>query len=171
MTRQERRSPLRVKKSSSSAAAAAKQKKKDGKKQTKKAPARSKNFTQIECDTLWDICDDIVPCGAAEWNRVEELFNTKMGGLSNRSAESLKGKWKKYKQEKKPTGNPTCPPNVFRAKVYIHMYQFLFLFEFIKSNFSQDLHICICIFFVRELHIILCFYIFSYSYIGYYEGN
>lgn len=29
-----------------------------------------------------------------------------MGGLSNRTTESLKLKWKKYKDVKKPTGDP-----------------------------------------------------------------
>jgi hypothetical protein len=146
----ERRSPLRPKKTSSSAADLAKQKKKDAKKKAKVGSVRSKNFTQLECDMLWDIMDDICPTGGSEWKRVEEAFNRKMGGQSNRTADSLKLKFKKYKIEKKPqpTGDPDCPPNVVRAKVCKHAYQFLLLLYFIERNFShfEFTYICMYIF-------------------------
>jgi hypothetical protein len=81
--------------------------------------------------------DEILPCGGAEWQDAQDRFNKTMVGLSNRSAESLEAKWKKCKGVKKSTGDPTCPPNVLRAKVCIHMYHFLILFQFIERHFSH----------------------------------
>jgi hypothetical protein len=54
--------------------------------------------------------DEILPCGGAEWKDAQDRFNKTMGGLSNRSADSLKAKWKKYKGVKNPLVIPLVHP-------------------------------------------------------------
>ena len=52
------------------------------------------------------------------WDRVAALYNSeyKPRFASDRDADSIRAKFKTLKNATKPTGDPTCPPEVVRAK-------------------------------------------------------
>lgn len=55
------------------------------------------------------------------WERVEQNYNSqKLAAVSLRAPErdidAIRNKWKALKNAKKPTGDPTCPADVIRAK-------------------------------------------------------
>jgi hypothetical protein len=55
------------------------------------------------------------------WERVVQIYNSqKLATVSIRAPErdidAIRNKWKALKNAKKPTGDPTCPPDVIRAK-------------------------------------------------------
>ncbi len=59
---------------------------------------------------------DII-AGGYMWERVADLYNQKTGKFQPfRDVDSLKNKFKGLKNTKKPTGDPTCPEYVKRAK-------------------------------------------------------
>lgn len=62
--------------------------------------------------------DDVEPIGNNNWCLLATKFN-KYGTekhLPHRVAESLKAKFDRLANTKKPTGDPSCPPSVRRAK-------------------------------------------------------
>lgn len=58
----------------------------------------------------------VLPQGGNGWTKVASLFNAEEATLVARDAESIKRKFIALKNNKKPTGDPECPPEVVRAK-------------------------------------------------------
>jgi hypothetical protein len=77
-----------------------------------------------EVDFMLEIIHRTKPSGGNMWDTVAELYNSKHErsyrrfpeNLPFRDKESIKDKFKKLKNAKKPTGDPDCPPQVRRAK-------------------------------------------------------
>lgn len=81
-----------------------------------KAPAkRGRSYSTANTTYLLDLIEEIEPCGAEEWNSVASRYNAHFGGES-RSCDDLKNRFKTLKGVKQPTGDPSCPPEVIRAK-------------------------------------------------------
>lgn len=76
------------------------------------------NYSNEDIDTLLDVVEEVEPLGSNQWAMVEKNYNE--WGENNdrpyRDMDSLKGKFDKLANVKKPTGNPSCPDNVRRAK-------------------------------------------------------
>jgi hypothetical protein len=97
---------------------------------TTQAPAKSAKkktkglwWSDLETNNLLDMIQYKKPSGSYMWDQVCEMYNSKqerdLRGLSAmpyRDVDSIRTKWKSLKSSKKPTGDPTCPPNVIRAK-------------------------------------------------------
>lgn len=79
---------------------------------------RGRNYSAANTKHLLDLVEEIEPCGFDEWNEISMKYNAHFGGKAgeNRSGEDLKNKFKALKAIKKPTGDPSCPPDVRRAK-------------------------------------------------------
>ena len=61
--------------------------------------------------------EENLPCGGNEWEAVAMRFNRSLpNGVASRDADSLKAKFKSLRNVKKPTGDPSCPEEVKRAK-------------------------------------------------------
>lgn len=84
----------------------------------KGAQGRGRNYSAANTTYLLDLIEEVEPCGCDEWNEISLKYNANFGGRSgeNRSGDDLKNKFKALKNAKKPTGDPTCPPDVRRAK-------------------------------------------------------
>ena len=82
------------------------------------AQGRGKNYSAANTQYLLDLIEEIEPIGADEWTEISLKYNAHFGGRSgkNWSGEDLKNKFKALKAMRKPTGDPTCPPVVRRAK-------------------------------------------------------
>lgn len=66
---------------------------------------------------MLDIVAEELPLGANEWALVEKRFNDDGDDVAvMRDQDSLKKKFDKLAATKKSTGDPTCPPDVRRAK-------------------------------------------------------
>jgi hypothetical protein len=84
---------------------------------SKAASQGGKHWKEQEVNLLLDQILEILPCGGNEWESVSVLYNSnRLAWMSDRDGESCKTKFKSLKNVKKPTGDPTCPPNVKRAK-------------------------------------------------------
>lgn len=90
---------------------------------TQNTPGKGKragapNYNQEDVDKLLEILDVEEPLGANDWALVESLHNSWATEEDRpvRDADSLKSKFDKLANTKKPTGNPSCPPNVREAK-------------------------------------------------------
>ena len=78
----------------------------------------SANYTTADVDALLDVVEDVEPIGAQEWAIVSSRYNdwAATSGRPLREQTSLKIKFDKLCSSKKPTGDPSCPPEVRRAK-------------------------------------------------------
>ncbi len=66
---------------------------------------------------MLDCVQEILPLGADGWKRACDSYNAKKErGHPYREMEAFRGKFKRLKNEKKPTGDPDCPEDVKRAK-------------------------------------------------------
>ncbi len=66
---------------------------------------------------LLDTVEVVLPFGGNMWETVELQYNTALPiVMAPRTAESCKTKFNKLKGVRKPTGDPTCPDEVRRAK-------------------------------------------------------
>jgi len=76
------------------------------------------NYTSMDIGALLDIVGEILPLGANMWAEVasEYALWAETSGRPPRDQDSLKGKFDKLANTKKDTGNPSCPPEVRRAK-------------------------------------------------------
>lgn len=76
------------------------------------------NYSQCDIDEMFAIIEEIEPIGANDWAAVAKEFEewAKENGRPIRDATSLKAKFDRFAAVKKPTGDPSCPPNVRRAK-------------------------------------------------------
>lgn len=85
------------------------------------ARGQAKTYSTVELQTLFSLMDEILPFGQHEWERLAFEFNRQMNALLGNHAvardyESLRNKFKALKNSKKPTGDPTCPWEIKRAK-------------------------------------------------------
>jgi hypothetical protein len=81
------------------------------------AAGRAAAYAPIEIDKLLDLIEEVLPCGADQWERVGSAFRLHFAGAPKpRDTDSLKLKFKTLRLHKKPTGDPLCPPDVKRAK-------------------------------------------------------
>jgi len=91
------------------------------------APSRSgrrghragvQNYSSADVNSLLDIVEEIEPLGANMWAYVAQDFSkwAIANDRPSRDPSSLKSKFDKMVKFRKPTGNPTCPPAIRRAK-------------------------------------------------------
>lgn len=76
---------------------------------------RGKAYTDAEIDSLLETIEDILPRCSNHWETVRSTHTSYYPDLG-RTTESLKRKFASLYNYKKPTGDPTCPPQVRRAK-------------------------------------------------------
>jgi len=65
---------------------------------------------------MLDRVKEVLPYGQNEWQRVADIYNVHDGVTHVRDADAVRRKFMKLKNTRKPTGHPTCPPHVRRAK-------------------------------------------------------
>ena len=86
---------------------------------------RGPGYSARELRVLLDIMEEILPIGNDEWEQVKTAhYETMIEEIGHdvaqeRSIDSIKCKFASLHNNKKPTGDPTCPPEVCQAK-YIH---------------------------------------------------
>ncbi len=81
------------------------------------ARGRGQTFNAESVTRLLDLSEEILPAGPNEWNQLAAAFNFNRPPLIvGRDEDSLRNKFKALKNVRKPTGDPTCPPDVKRAK-------------------------------------------------------
>jgi hypothetical protein len=82
-------------------------------------PAGSRNrgskYHMDEIESFLDLLEDNLPIGPQEWEDVTEVHNNKFVN-KNRDSQSLCRKFNEFVNSKKPTGDPTCPGHIRRAK-------------------------------------------------------
>eukprot|EP00171_Calliarthron_tuberculosum_P004866 IDg4866t1 len=78
----------------------------------------SQNYRAQDVTALLDIVEEQLPFGANMWARVRTDFNNWATAniRPNRKSSSLKSKFDRMASTKKPTGDPSCPSDVCRAK-------------------------------------------------------
>ena len=79
------------------------------------AAPRGPGFSEDETAALLDVIEDILPNCPNDWERVTEAHRISFPDLK-RTTKSLKRKFEALYNHKKPTGDPTCPVIVRRAK-------------------------------------------------------
>jgi hypothetical protein len=78
---------------------------------------KGSHYSSEEIDLIMDIIEEVLPSGEYMWDRVAKEYNDrKPRGSACRDMESIRNKFRKFKNEKKPTGDPNCPEHVKRAK-------------------------------------------------------
>jgi hypothetical protein len=83
----------------------------------KKEKGKGSHYSTEEIDLIMDIVEEVLPSGEYMWERVAKEYNErKPRGSACRDMESIRIKFRKFKNEKKPTGDPNCPEHVRRAK-------------------------------------------------------
>ena len=86
------------------------------------AKKKGAHWMTDEVTMLLDKVDEIKPRGSNEWEAVARAYNISrlsaeyLTGRPERDVDSCKTKFKALKNVKKPTGDPTIPPEVKRAK-------------------------------------------------------
>ena len=83
-------------------------------------PTGTGNYTDEEITALLDVYQEFLPIGEDEFNRMHARF-LDMG--FNRTLDSMKRRCGKLHRQNIPTGDPTCPPDVKRAKRIKYMIQ------------------------------------------------
>ncbi|KAE9003591.1 hypothetical protein PR002_g17292 [Phytophthora rubi] len=82
-----------------------------------KKSGRGKNWTTPEVTRMLTAVERVLPLGMNEWDAVERHFNSDLPrAFSFRDWEAIKRKFFLLKNTLKPTGDPTCPPEVALAK-------------------------------------------------------
>ena len=76
---------------------------------------RSSNFSDRELHSMLDAIESIIPIGSGDWERVELAHSVDFED-KGRTADSLKRKFRELYLRKGPTGDPTIPETVRRAK-------------------------------------------------------
>ena len=77
---------------------------------------RGPGFSEAEVASLLDIIEDILPNSPNDWERVTEAHRNLFPDLK-RNTKSLKRKFEALYNHRKPTGDPTCPVAVRKAKL------------------------------------------------------
>lgn len=65
---------------------------------------------------LLDIIERLLPSGSYQWDQVANEYNKGLRNEDTRDADALKNKFNRLRSARKPTGDPTCPPDIQRAK-------------------------------------------------------
>jgi len=89
---------------------------------TKKKPGRvngAKTYSVPSLKVLNTIVEKVLPLGRNMWNTVCEQYNQKT--KESRDWDSLKTRWMKMVNDKKPTGDPDCPEHIKKAKILYHL--------------------------------------------------
>jgi hypothetical protein len=87
----------------------------------KKDKGKGTHYSTEEIDLIMDIVGRVLPSGGYMWERVTKEYNDrKPRGSASREMESVRSKFRKFCNEKKPTGDPNCPEHVKRAKRIQH---------------------------------------------------
>jgi hypothetical protein len=74
--------------------------------------------TLLTSKKMLDVIESMLPIGSEEWNKVAFEYNRiRKRGSSERDPDSLKRKFKSLYSIRKPTGDPTIPETVRRAKL------------------------------------------------------
>ena len=78
----------------------------------------AKKYSYDEVTTLLNMVEKLQPIGTDMWKNVSHEFNKIARGSfwDERDEDSLKAKFKGLVSHKNPTGDPTCPSPVVRAK-------------------------------------------------------
>ena len=76
------------------------------------------NYSSADIDALLTYVEQVLPIGANMWALVSLRFASwaQRAGRPERDQESLKSKFDKLANTKESTGDPSCPPDVRRAK-------------------------------------------------------
>ena len=74
------------------------------------------NFSSTEIEALFGSIEEFLPIGSYEWDKVEKDHHEVFPEL-DRTKDTLKRKFKELYQKKIPTGDPSCPPEVRKAKI------------------------------------------------------
>jgi hypothetical protein len=83
----------------------------------KRDKGKGSHYSTEEIDLIMDVVEKVLPSGEYMWERVAKEYNErKPRGSACRDMESIRIKFRKFKNEKKPTGDPNCPEHVKRAK-------------------------------------------------------
>ena len=77
---------------------------------------RGTTFTTHELDILLKLVEERLPMGGEQWEALTNEYNRGFPADRQRDMDSLRLKFKTLKNKRKPTGDPTCPPEVRRAK-------------------------------------------------------
>ena len=78
--------------------------------------ARGKYYTSPNIHLLFDLAENQLPIGLDEWNHLALNYNNAFPNDPPKTGEDLRTKFKTLKNSKKPTGDPTCPPEIIRLK-------------------------------------------------------
>ncbi len=73
------------------------------------------SYSTEEVDSFLDLLEKNLPISATAWEKVAELHLMWYPKLKQ-PVDSLKRKFKELHNKENPTGDPLCPPAVFRAK-------------------------------------------------------
>ncbi|KAK9490524.1 hypothetical protein V1508DRAFT_399829 [Lipomyces doorenjongii] len=78
----------------------------------------SQNFSLQDKNALLDAVEQVKPAGPAKWDQVMDLYEEYCieNGRASRDVAALRRKFNQMLNLPKPTGDPTCPPDVRRAK-------------------------------------------------------
>ena len=75
--------------------------------------SRGLGYTDIELQALLDIVEEVLPQSPNEW---EEVSRRHIENYPGQTLDSIRHKFNALANDKKPTGDPHCPPTVRRAK-------------------------------------------------------
>lgn len=67
---------------------------------------------------MLDLNESSLPAGGDDWNGIATTYNSFFGNGGRRSSDELRNKFKSLRNVKKPTDDPTCPPDV---KIAMHI--------------------------------------------------
>ncbi|PXF45932.1 hypothetical protein BWQ96_04293 [Gracilariopsis chorda] len=81
----------------------------------KSTAGRGNGFSKTEVDSLLDVLEEHLPIGAMEWDKVARIHSSRFPS-TQRNADSLKRKFSSLHRQTGPTGDPTIPQEVKKAK-------------------------------------------------------
>jgi hypothetical protein len=90
----------------------------------KSADNKGRHWKDQEVKLLLNIVEETLPRGQQEWLTVVTEYNQRrIAWMAERDEEQIRNKFKALRNTKKPTGDPTCPPNIRRAKQLMHLIE------------------------------------------------
>ena len=78
-------------------------------------PSRGLAFWKEEIDFFLELMEEILPISSMEWDDIERRHNEKYA-TNERTKETLRRKFQNLYLKRVPTGDPTMPPEIRRAK-------------------------------------------------------
>lgn len=81
-----------------------------------KGGGKATHCTSQEKMTVCDVVSEKLPIGNPCWESIEDMHNRRVPEDRSRDLPSIRRQWNSLWRCKIPTGNPTCPPHVKRAK-------------------------------------------------------